>query len=112
MLDESEALQHGIITGQQRWNQRAYYAVLGMTLVAVLLSAGAAVLIRRQIVAPLRYTASAVSRVTLGQLDLDVQHSRKDELGGAWRAAPSRPRRRHALVRADGRGEFWHAESG
>ncbi|MDT4823324.1 Methyl-accepting chemotaxis protein McpQ [compost metagenome] len=86
MLNESDALQRGIIAGQHRRNQRAYYTLLGMTLVAVLLSAGAAVVIRRQIVAPLRYTASVVSRVALGQLDLDVHHSRKDELGQVMQA--------------------------
>ena len=86
MLSESNALQQGIVAAQQRQNQRAYYALLGMTLVAVLLSAGAALVIRRQIVAPLRYTAGVVSQVALGRLNLEVQHARKDELGQVMRA--------------------------
>ena len=86
MLSESDALQQGIVAGQQRQNQRAYYALLGMTLFAVLLSAVAALVIRRQIVAPLRYTAGVVSQVALGHLNLEVQNARKDELGQVMQA--------------------------
>ncbi|WP_172152874.1 methyl-accepting chemotaxis protein [Pseudomonas tumuqii] len=98
MLSESDALQQGIVAAQQRRNQWAYYALLGMTLVAVLLSAGAAVVIRRQIVAPLRYTVSVVSRVAHGQLTLDVQHVRKDELGQVMQAMQQMTGNLHGIV--------------
>src|SRR3990167_8221786 len=69
-----------------------------MTLAAVLLSVGAAVLIRRQIVAPLRYTASVVSQVASGQLNLNVRHQRKDELGQVMQAMQQMTGNLHGIV--------------
>lgn len=99
MLNESEAVQQSIVAEQQRRNQQAYYILLGMTLIAVLLSASAALMIRRQIVAPLRYTADVVSRVALGQLNLEVRHRRKDELGQVMQAMQQMTANLHGIVR-------------
>lgn len=99
MLNESEAAQQRIVAEQQRRNQQAYYTLLGMTLIAVLLSASAALMIRRQIVAPLRYTADVVSRVALGQLNLEVRHRRKDELGQVMQAMQQMTANLHGIVR-------------
>lgn len=99
MLNASETAQQGIVAEQQRRNQWAYSALLGMTLTAVLLSALAAVVIRRQIVAPLRYTAGVVSRVALGQLNLEVQPRRKDELGQVMQAMQQMTTNLHGIVR-------------
>ena len=99
MLNESEAAQQRIVAEQQRRNQQAYYTLLGMTLIAVLLSASAALMIRRQIVAPLRYTADVVSLVALGQLNLEVRHRRKDELGQVMQAMQQMTANLHGIVR-------------
>lgn len=98
MLHESEAVQQGIVAAQQRRNQWAYYTLLGMTLVAVLLSVGAALVIRRQIVAPLRYTAGVVSQVALGRLNLEVQQVRRDELGQVMQAMQQMTANLHGIV--------------
>jgi methyl-accepting chemotaxis protein len=98
MLKEADALQEGLVADQQRWNQQAYRVLLGMTLAAVLLSVGAAVLIRRQIVVPLRYTASVVSQVASGQLNLNVRHQRKDELGQVMQAMQQMTANLHGIV--------------
>ncbi|MNM48471.1 Methyl-accepting chemotaxis protein McpS [compost metagenome] len=99
MLNESDALQERIVASQYRSNQRAFYVLLGMTLVSVLLSVIAALVIRRQIVVPLRYTASMVSQVALGQLNVDVQHNRKDELGQVMQAMQQMTENLHGIVR-------------
>ena len=99
MLNESEAAQQRIVAEQQRRNQQAYYTLLGMTLIAVLLSASAALMIRRQIVAPLRYTADVVSRFSLGHLNLEVRHRRKDELGQVMQAMQQMTANLHGIVR-------------
>jgi methyl-accepting chemotaxis protein len=99
MLNESDALQERIVASQQRSNQWAYYALLCMTLVSVLLSVIAALVIRRQIVVPLRYTASIVSQVALGQLNVDVQHNRKDELGQVMQGMQQMTENLHGIVR-------------
>lgn len=99
MLNESEAVQQSIVAEQQRRDQQAYYTLFGMTLIAVLLSASAALMIRRQIVAPLRYTAGVVSRVALGQLNLEVRHRRKDELGQVMQAMQQMTANLHGIVR-------------
>lgn len=99
MLNESEAVQQSIVAEQQRRDQQAYYTLFGMTLIAVLLSASAALMIRRQIVAPLRYTVGVVSRVALGQLNLEVRHRRKDELGQVMQAMQQMTANLHGIVR-------------
>lgn len=98
MMKEADALQEDLVADQQRWNQQTYRVLLGMTLAAVLLSVGAAVLIRRQIVAPLRYTASVVSQVASGQLNLNVRHQRKDELGQVMQAMQQMTGNLHGIV--------------
>ncbi len=98
MMKEADALQEDLLADQQRWNQQAYRVLLGMTLAAVLLGVGAAVFIRRQIVAPLRYTASVVSQVASGQLSLNVRHQRKDELGQVMQAMQQMTANLHGIV--------------
>ncbi len=98
MLVDFVALKQQVIAHQSAVDQQAYSWLLGMTLLALVLSAGAAVFIRRRIVAPLRYTAQVASDVAAGNLSQSLEVTRQDELGQVLLAMQGMTRSLHDIM--------------
>ncbi|MCY1290540.1 Methyl-accepting chemotaxis protein (MCP) signaling domain protein [compost metagenome] len=81
MMDMSATARQSVTEGQQRLNRDTYIWLIIMTAMTLALGAVAALLIRNQIIKPLRYTATVVGQVADGQLNHAVQVVRRDELG-------------------------------
>ncbi len=81
MMEISSRARQMVTEEQQRLNRDTYIWLMIMTAVTIALGAGAALVIRSQIITPLRYTASVVGHVANGHLNHAVQVVRKDELG-------------------------------
>lgn len=104
MLVDFVALKQQVIAHQSALDQQAYTWLLGMTLLALVLSAGAAVFIRRRIVAPLRYTAQVASDVAAGNLSQSLEVTRQDELGQVLLAMQGMTRSLHDIMSRIGQG--------
>nr|WP_224797061.1 methyl-accepting chemotaxis protein [Pseudomonas fluorescens] len=81
MMEMSVTARQLVTEGQQRLNRDTYIWLIIMTAMTLALGTGAALLIRNQIIKPLRYTAAVVGQVADGQLNHAVQVVRRDELG-------------------------------
>ncbi|WP_280326576.1 methyl-accepting chemotaxis protein [Pseudomonas sp. BN102] len=81
MMEISSRARQMVTEEQQRLNRDTYIWLMIMTAVIIALGASAALVIRNQIITPLRYTASVVGHVADGRLNHAVQIVRSDELG-------------------------------
>ena len=98
MLTDFVALKQQVLAQQQALDRRAYAWLLGMTLLALVLSAAAAWLIRRRIVTPLRYTAQVAGEVAAGSLSPSLVVTRQDELGQVLLAMQGMTRSLHQIM--------------
>ncbi|MCK9802270.1 methyl-accepting chemotaxis protein, partial [Pseudomonas sp. MAFF 302030] len=98
MLTDFVALKQQVLAQQQTLDRRAYAWLLGMTLLALVLSAAAAWLIRRRIVTPLRYTAQVAGEVAAGSLSPSLVVTRQDELGQVLLAMQGMTRSLHQIM--------------
>ncbi|BAU73772.1 methyl-accepting chemotaxis protein [Metapseudomonas furukawaii] len=98
MMDVATRARHSVIAHQQQLNRDVYFWLTAMTALTLLLGTGAALLIRRQIIHPLRYTAEVVNEVASGQLHHRVQVVRRDELGRVLDAMQRMKESLHSIV--------------
>jgi methyl-accepting chemotaxis protein len=83
---------------QRQLNREAYVWLVAIAVLTLALGSGAALLIRWQIIRPLRYTAEVVNQVAGGQLNRPVQVDRRDELGRVLQAMAGMKESLHAIV--------------
>lgn len=81
MLQVFDAARQQIAARQNQLQRDAYVWLAAMSLLVLSLGIAAALLIRRQIIRPLRATAAVVEQVAAGRLDIVIEGRRGDELG-------------------------------
>ncbi|MCY1271054.1 Methyl-accepting chemotaxis protein (MCP) signaling domain protein [compost metagenome] len=98
MMDMATRARQSVNDRQRVLNRDVYIWLVAMAALTLMLGAGAALLIRRQIIHPLRYTAEVVNQIAGGQLNRPVHVGRTDELGRVLEAMGRMKDSLHTIV--------------
>ncbi|WP_242443106.1 methyl-accepting chemotaxis protein [Pseudomonas sp. LFM046] len=98
MMDMATRARQSVNDRQRVLNRDVYISLVAMAALTLLLGAGAALLIRRQIIHPLRYTAEVVNQIAGGQLNRPIHVGRTDELGRVLEAMERMKDSLHTIV--------------
>lgn len=98
MTDMATRVRQAVNDRQRVLNRDVYISLVAMAALTLLLGAGAALLIRRQIIHPLRYTAEVVNQIAGGQLNRPILVGRTDELGRVLEAMGRMKDSLHTIV--------------
>ena len=98
MMGIATSARQSVINRQQQLNRDVYIWLIAMAAFTLVFGTGAALVIRQQIIHPLRYTAEVVNQVASGQLHHPVRVVRRDELGRVLDAMGRMKDSLHAIV--------------